>query len=91
MGVVKHTAKLIIEIAEAQCRFERRIVNGVPWFKVHFRARSMWDGLCEKWLFFVHPTGKEIKTELDEQDSFCVEHVLDDAFDVHSMEADVED
>ena len=75
-----------MKIPKDQCTFKSRVVNGTRRYEVGFRARPVWDGLCEQWLFFVHPSGKKIVTQQDENESFCVVHVLDDVMAVETME-----
>lgn len=73
-----HTATLTIKVARSKCQIKVREIHGVRCYRTNFRARPEWDGLCEKWLFFVHPTGKKIVTQKEEDESFCAVHVLDE-------------
>lgn len=52
--IVKHTAHLVMEISQDTCDFRPISVDGIPYYKIWFRARPEWDGLLERWLFMVH-------------------------------------
>ena len=52
--IVKHTAHLVMEIPQDKCDFRPSSIDGVPYYKIWFRARPEWDGLLERWLFMVH-------------------------------------
>lgn len=85
---MEHIANLSIYISKEACNFAPCWTDGKQFFRVWFRAKPQWDGLCEKWWFFVHPTGKKIVTENDEQESYRVVRVLGDAVETQSMETD---
>lgn len=46
--------------------------------------------MCEKWLFFVHPTGKKIMTREDEIASHKAEYELENVMALQTMEDDAD-
>jgi hypothetical protein len=78
-------ACLRISIPRDEAKFELLQLDDKPnvkFYRVHFRAKPVWDGLLESWTFMVHPTGKEIITEKDEKEALRVDIELDDALDL---------
>jgi hypothetical protein len=75
----KCVANVTVLVDKADVDWRVRRNHGYAFYRVHYRVRTEWEGMCEKWRFFISRDNSPIPTAQDETGALCATLELFDA------------